>query len=187
MTLSLTSPPPQAYFRQGVALQYLGRHADALAAFASGLAQDPKSLQLLVGMVEAAMKSPLRGKKFRNRRVRASECHCPPASPPPRVLSYNCSGACLWDNPHSLSVNECVGVTLAVSFLPARQAGRLSIRPSFCLCDWLPVSSTYLRTLRPDACSFSISYCQSGWSHTQISPYLNEHPALMPLSVSAPV
>ena len=54
----------QAYFRQGVALQYLGRHADALAAFASGLAQDPKSLQLLVGMVEAAMKSPLRGKKF---------------------------------------------------------------------------------------------------------------------------
>ena len=55
------SPSPQAYFRQGVALQYLGRHADALAAFASGLAQDPKSLQLLVGMVEAAMKSPLRG------------------------------------------------------------------------------------------------------------------------------
>ncbi|MFT7805076.1 tetratricopeptide repeat protein 28-like isoform X2 [Arapaima gigas] len=53
-------PSMQAYFRQGVALQYLGRHADALAAFASGLAQDPKSLQLLVGMVEAAMKSPLR-------------------------------------------------------------------------------------------------------------------------------
>ncbi|KAK5871147.1 hypothetical protein PBY51_004043 [Eleginops maclovinus] len=50
----------EAYFRQGVALQYLGRHADALAAFASGLAQDPKSLQLLVGMIEAAMKSPLR-------------------------------------------------------------------------------------------------------------------------------
>ncbi|GLD66790.1 tetratricopeptide repeat protein 28-like protein [Lates japonicus] len=60
MTLSFTSLPLQAYFRQGVALQYLGRHADALAAFASGLAQDPKSLQLLVGMVEAAMKSPLR-------------------------------------------------------------------------------------------------------------------------------
>uniref|UniRef100_A0A671YA49 Tetratricopeptide repeat domain 28 n=1 Tax=Sparus aurata TaxID=8175 RepID=A0A671YA49_SPAAU len=60
MTLSLTSLLLQAYFRQGVALQYLGRHADALAAFASGLAQDPKSLQLLVGMVEAAMKSPLR-------------------------------------------------------------------------------------------------------------------------------
>lgn len=58
----LLSRPLQAYFRQGVALQYLGRHADALAAFASGLAQDPKSLQLLVGMVEAAMKSPLRGK-----------------------------------------------------------------------------------------------------------------------------
>lgn len=58
----LLFPLIQAYFRQGVALQYLGRHADALAAFASGLAQDPKSLQLLVGMVEAAMKSPLRGK-----------------------------------------------------------------------------------------------------------------------------
>lgn len=54
----------QAYFRQGVALQYLGRHADALAAFASGLAQDPKSLQLLVGMVEAAMKSPMRGESL---------------------------------------------------------------------------------------------------------------------------
>ncbi|XP_061732037.1 tetratricopeptide repeat protein 28 isoform X1 [Nerophis ophidion] len=51
----------KAYFRQAVALQYLGRHGDALAAFASGLAQDPKSLQLLSGMVEAAMKSPLRG------------------------------------------------------------------------------------------------------------------------------
>ncbi|XP_056385526.1 tetratricopeptide repeat protein 28 isoform X3 [Hyla sarda] len=53
-------PRKKAYFRQGVALQYLGRHADALAAFASGLAQDPKSLQLLLGMVEAAMKSPMR-------------------------------------------------------------------------------------------------------------------------------
>lgn len=59
--ISFFSVLTQAYFRQGVALQYLGRHADALAAFASGLAQDPKSLQLLVGMVEAAMKSPLRG------------------------------------------------------------------------------------------------------------------------------
>ncbi|KAK4288356.1 hypothetical protein Pmani_038610 [Petrolisthes manimaculis] len=50
----------RAYYRQGVALQCLGRHADALAAFSSGLAQDPKSLQLLAGLVEAAMKSPLR-------------------------------------------------------------------------------------------------------------------------------
>ncbi|XP_071501098.1 tetratricopeptide repeat protein 28-like [Diadema antillarum] len=50
----------KAYYRQGVALQCLGRHADALAAFASGLAQDPKSLQLLAGLVEAAMKSPLK-------------------------------------------------------------------------------------------------------------------------------
>ncbi|CAD7674271.1 unnamed protein product [Nyctereutes procyonoides] len=58
--LGLILSSSYAYFRQGVALQYLGRHADALAAFASGLAQDPKSLQLLVGMVEAAMKSPMR-------------------------------------------------------------------------------------------------------------------------------
>lgn len=43
-----------------MALQCLGRHSDALAAFSSGLAQDPKSLQLLSGLVEAAMKSPLR-------------------------------------------------------------------------------------------------------------------------------
>ena len=52
----------QAYYRQGVALQCLGRHADALAAFASGLAQDPKSLQLLAGLVEATIKSPLKGR-----------------------------------------------------------------------------------------------------------------------------
>ncbi|XP_068086833.1 tetratricopeptide repeat protein 28 [Anabrus simplex] len=51
---------PKAYYRQGVALQCLGRHGDALAAFSSGLAQDPKSAQLLAGLVEASMKSPLR-------------------------------------------------------------------------------------------------------------------------------
>ncbi|XP_049768006.1 tetratricopeptide repeat protein 28 [Schistocerca cancellata] len=51
---------PKAYYRQGVALQCLGRHGDALAAFSSGLAQDPKSTQLLAGLVEASMKSPLR-------------------------------------------------------------------------------------------------------------------------------
>ncbi|PIK35007.1 putative tetratricopeptide repeat protein 28-like, partial [Apostichopus japonicus] len=49
-----------AYYRQGVALQCLGRHADALAAFASGLAQDPKSLQLQGGLIEATLKSPLK-------------------------------------------------------------------------------------------------------------------------------
>ena len=52
----------QAYYREGVALQCLGKHAEALAAFSQGLAQDPKSLQLLAGLVEAAMKSPLKGK-----------------------------------------------------------------------------------------------------------------------------
>lgn len=47
-------------FRQGVALQCLGRHGDALAAFSQGLAQDPRSQQLLSGLVEASIKSPLR-------------------------------------------------------------------------------------------------------------------------------
>lgn len=45
-----------------MALQCLGRHADALGAFASALAQDDKSPQLLNSLTEAAMKSPLRGK-----------------------------------------------------------------------------------------------------------------------------
>lgn len=56
----------QAYYRQGVALQCLGKHADALAAFSSGLAEDPKSGQLLSGLMEAAIKSPLKGKTQRN-------------------------------------------------------------------------------------------------------------------------
>ncbi|KAG5680211.1 hypothetical protein PVAND_009736 [Polypedilum vanderplanki] len=51
---------PKAYFRQGVALQCLGRYAEALAAFSSGLAQDPNSKQLLSGLIEASIKSPLR-------------------------------------------------------------------------------------------------------------------------------
>ncbi|CAL8082559.1 unnamed protein product [Orchesella dallaii] len=52
----------KAYYRQGVALQCLGKHADALAAFSAGLAEDPKSGQLLSGLMEAATKSPLKGK-----------------------------------------------------------------------------------------------------------------------------
>jgi hypothetical protein len=51
----------QAYYRQGVALQCLGKHGEAVAAFANGLAQDPKSPQLLEGLVEATLKSPLKG------------------------------------------------------------------------------------------------------------------------------
>lgn len=43
-----------------MALQCLGRHGDALAAFSQGLAQDPMSQQLLAGLVEASVKSPLR-------------------------------------------------------------------------------------------------------------------------------
>lgn len=51
----------QAYYREGVALQCLGRHGDALAVFSSGLAVEPNSTQLLAGLVEASIKSPLRG------------------------------------------------------------------------------------------------------------------------------
>lgn len=50
----------KAFYRQGIALQGLGRHADSLAAFASGLALDHKSVRLLVAFVETAMKSPFR-------------------------------------------------------------------------------------------------------------------------------
>lgn len=43
-----------------MALQCLGRHGEALAAFSQGLVQDPNSQQLLSGLVEASIKSPLR-------------------------------------------------------------------------------------------------------------------------------
>lgn len=51
---------PKAYFRQGVALQCLGRYGEALATFSSGLAQDSNNKQLLGGLFEASIKSPLR-------------------------------------------------------------------------------------------------------------------------------
>ncbi|XP_044002279.1 tetratricopeptide repeat protein 28 [Aphidius gifuensis] len=51
---------PKAYYRQGVALQCLGRHGEALVAFATGLAREPSNSQLLSGLVEASLKSPLR-------------------------------------------------------------------------------------------------------------------------------
>lgn len=51
---------PKAYFRQGVALQCLGRYGEALASFSSGLAQDVTNKQLLSGLIEASIKSPLR-------------------------------------------------------------------------------------------------------------------------------
>ncbi|XP_063541411.1 tetratricopeptide repeat protein 28 isoform X1 [Cydia strobilella] len=51
---------PKAYYRQGVALQCLGRHGEALAAFSSGLGVEPASRQLLAALVEASLKSPLR-------------------------------------------------------------------------------------------------------------------------------
>lgn len=51
----------QAHYRQGVALQCMGRHAEALAAFSTALAQDEKSPQLLNTLYDAAMKSPLKG------------------------------------------------------------------------------------------------------------------------------
>ena len=40
----------------------MDRHAEALAAFAMALAQDPASQQLLQTFTEAAVKSPLEGK-----------------------------------------------------------------------------------------------------------------------------
>ncbi|CAH1712106.1 tetratricopeptide repeat protein 28 [Aphis gossypii] len=52
---------PKAHYREGVALQCLGRHGDALAVFSTGLSIEPKSTQLLAGLIEASIKSPLRG------------------------------------------------------------------------------------------------------------------------------
>ncbi|XP_023245783.1 tetratricopeptide repeat protein 28 [Copidosoma floridanum] len=51
---------PKAYYRQGVALQCLGRYGEALVAFSVGLAREPDNRQLLSGLVEASLKSPLR-------------------------------------------------------------------------------------------------------------------------------
>lgn len=117
----------------------------------------------------------------------ARSCVCVSLSP--HALSYSCLAACLSDNPHTLPINKCVEVTL-----PVTPPTPLFIRMTVSLfvhlwvfCDWLLVSSTLNRDREADACSFSVSYCQLGWSHTQISRYRNEHPTLMPLSVSAPV
>lgn len=104
-----------------------------------------------------------------------------------RILSYNCLAACLPDNPHSLPVNKCVVVTLPVRFFP-RSVGRLSRYSSIFRSLGLTVGVKHLPLdSEADAWSFSVSYCQLGRSQTQISCYLNEHPTLMPLSVSAPV
>ncbi|XP_076452751.1 uncharacterized protein LOC143288287 isoform X2 [Babylonia areolata] len=64
MKWSLTQPDPakgrKAYLREGVALQELGHHGDALAAFAAGLAQEPANGHLLAGLTDTALKSPLK-------------------------------------------------------------------------------------------------------------------------------
>ncbi|XP_050523379.1 tetratricopeptide repeat protein 28-like isoform X2 [Daktulosphaira vitifoliae] len=51
---------PKAHYREGVALQCLGRHGDALAVFSTGLSIDTNSTQLLGGLIEASIKSPLK-------------------------------------------------------------------------------------------------------------------------------
>lgn len=53
---------PQAYYRLGVALQGLERYEEAMVAFAEGLAADPKQAQMLSGLTETVLKSPLRGR-----------------------------------------------------------------------------------------------------------------------------
>lgn len=51
----------QAHYRQAVALQCMGKYHESLAAFASALAHDQKSQQLLSGIMDTALKSPLKG------------------------------------------------------------------------------------------------------------------------------
>lgn len=79
--------------------------------------------------------------------------------------------------------SACVEVTLPASFFP-------SVRP-FCPSLASLCLNGGVRHLsgdgEADARSFSVSHCQLGWSHTQISRYRNEHPTLMPLFASAPV
>ena len=63
MKLFFFSPSlPQAYYRLGVALQGLERYEEAMVAFAEGLAADPKQAQMLSGLTETVLKSPLRGR-----------------------------------------------------------------------------------------------------------------------------
>ncbi|XP_048757568.2 tetratricopeptide repeat protein 28-like isoform X3 [Ostrea edulis] len=52
----------QAYLREGVALQNLGQHGEALAAFGAGLVQDANNTNLITGLIDAALKSPLKDK-----------------------------------------------------------------------------------------------------------------------------
>ena len=57
----ISSLRTQGYYRQAIALQCMGRHAEALAAYASALAHDEKSQQLLQALVDASLKSNLQG------------------------------------------------------------------------------------------------------------------------------
>lgn len=45
-----------------MAYQGLGQYDDALIAFSEGLAVDPKQSSSLVGLIDAMLKSPLKGK-----------------------------------------------------------------------------------------------------------------------------
>ena len=47
-----------------MAYQGLGRHDDALIAFSEGLALDPKQSSLLVGLIDAMLKSPYKGGQY---------------------------------------------------------------------------------------------------------------------------
>uniref|UniRef100_A0A1I8JE20 Exonuclease 1 n=1 Tax=Macrostomum lignano TaxID=282301 RepID=A0A1I8JE20_9PLAT len=50
----------KAYYREGVALQCLGKFADAAAALCQGLGKDPKDRALIQGLVDCALASPVR-------------------------------------------------------------------------------------------------------------------------------
>ena len=56
----------QAYYREGTALQCLNRDGEAMAAYAAGLVQEPKSGQLLQALVNTAMQSQIAGKLTEN-------------------------------------------------------------------------------------------------------------------------
>lgn len=56
-TIELDPEWHKGHYRQAIALQYMGRYPEALASYASALAHDEKSQQLLQALVEAALKS----------------------------------------------------------------------------------------------------------------------------------
>ena len=60
-------------YRLGVAHQGLGQYEEALIAFAGSLATDPKQTSTLIGLMDAMLKSPMKGTETERERERERE------------------------------------------------------------------------------------------------------------------